>query len=211
TIQAQNDGLAMLARHGLDIVSTEDEIRITAKRKITLNAGGTCITLDPYSIELGTQGDFTIKASHFDMRGPARMLATHPDYPKLESTQRIKVRISRAPTAPQSTWAGMPYTLYADGAPLESGVLDKTGFLAFDHQVITGQYRLELANGVSYRIPVPEEYSNPEQGHLASRGLQNHSSQPAYPEAGPASLHTDHRNDYAALLKDIAKRAGEQS
>ncbi|TLX69585.1 DUF2345 domain-containing protein, partial [Pseudomonas nicosulfuronedens] len=80
TIQAQNDGLALLARHGLDIVSTEDEIRITAKRKITLNAGGTCITLDPYHIELGTKGDFTIKASHFDMRGPAKL---HPDVPWL--------------------------------------------------------------------------------------------------------------------------------
>ncbi|MDH1013066.1 DUF2345 domain-containing protein, partial [Pseudomonas nicosulfuronedens] len=80
TIQAQNDGLALLARHGLDIVSTEDEIRITAKRKITLNAGGTCITLAPYHIELGTKGDFTIKASHFDMRGPAKL---HPDVPWL--------------------------------------------------------------------------------------------------------------------------------
>ncbi|NNA00465.1 DUF2345 domain-containing protein, partial [Pseudomonas lundensis] len=39
-IQAQNDKLQLMARHGLDITSTEDEIRITAKKKITLNAGG---------------------------------------------------------------------------------------------------------------------------------------------------------------------------
>ncbi|WP_139092865.1 DUF2345 domain-containing protein, partial [Pseudomonas sp. AU11447] len=210
-IQAQNDRMEILARQGLDIVSTEDEIHITAKKKIVLNAGGTYIRMDNCGIESGTQGDYLIKSAHFDFQGPASMPATHPQYPRLESTQRIKVRISRAPTAPQSTWAGMPYTLYADGAPLEKGVLDKSGFLAFDHQVITRQYRLELANGVSYRIPVPEDYSNPEQGELANRGLHNHPSQPAYPEAGPASLHTDHRNDYAALLKEIAKRAGDQS
>lgn len=85
TIQAQNDSLAMLARHGLDIVSTEDEIRITAKRKITLNAGGTYITLDPYHIELGTKGDFTIKASHFDMRGPAGLAPELPTLPGAET------------------------------------------------------------------------------------------------------------------------------
>ncbi|WP_207882870.1 type VI secretion system Vgr family protein [Pseudomonas sp. 30_B] len=80
TIQAQNDGLELLARHGLDIVSTEDEIHITAKKKITLNAGGTYITLDPYRIELGTRGDFAIKAAHFEFRGPAKL---HPDVPWL--------------------------------------------------------------------------------------------------------------------------------
>ncbi|MFP3520897.1 DUF2345 domain-containing protein, partial [Pseudomonas sp. SIMBA_077] len=53
SIQAQNDKLQLMARHGLDIVSTEDEIRITAKKKITLNAGGSYITLDPYCIESG--------------------------------------------------------------------------------------------------------------------------------------------------------------
>jgi type VI secretion system secreted protein VgrG len=186
-------------------------VHIVAKKKITLNAGGTYITLDPHRIELGTKGDFNIKAAHFSLRGPASMTATHPEYPKLQSVERIKLRISRAPTATQSTWAGMPYTLFADGARFQQGVLDKTGHLAFDHQVITRQYRLELANGVSYRIPVPEDYSNPEQGRLASLGLQNHPSSSDDPEIGPPSRHTDHRTDYADLLKDIAKRAGDQS
>ncbi|NMX66881.1 type VI secretion system tip protein VgrG [Pseudomonas sp. WS 5111] len=40
SIQAQNDKLELIARHGLEISSTEDEIRITAKKKIILNAGG---------------------------------------------------------------------------------------------------------------------------------------------------------------------------
>ncbi|WP_447748403.1 type VI secretion system Vgr family protein [Pseudomonas nicosulfuronedens] len=210
-IQAQNDRMELLARQALEITSTENEIHITAKKKIVINAGGSYIRMDQHSIEYGTQGDHLIKSAHFDFQGPASMPATHPQYPKLETTQRVKVRISRAPTAIQSTWAGMPYTLFADGAPLQQGVLDKTGYLAFDHQVITRQYRLELANGVSYRIPVPDDYSNPEQGRLASLGLQNHPSPSDDPEIGPPSQHTDHRIDYADLLKDIAKRAGDQS
>ena len=40
SVQAQNDALELVARLGLDITSTEDEIRITAKKKINLNGGG---------------------------------------------------------------------------------------------------------------------------------------------------------------------------
>ncbi|SMP81107.1 type VI secretion system Vgr family protein, partial [Pseudomonas panipatensis] len=56
SIQAQNDRLELLARHGLDITSSEDKVRITAKKKITLNAGGSYITLDQNRIECGTLG-----------------------------------------------------------------------------------------------------------------------------------------------------------
>ncbi|WP_417703944.1 type VI secretion system Vgr family protein [Pseudomonas sp.] len=210
-IQAQNDRMEILARMGLDIVSSEDEIHITAKKKILLNAAGTYIALDQHGIESGTQGDYLIKSAQFDHQGPASMLATHPEYPKLESAQRIKVRISRAPGALQSNWAGMPYTLFADGAPIEQGVLDQTGFLTFEHQVITRQYRLEMANGVTYQIPVPEEYRNPEQGHLANRGFNHHPAASDDPEIGLPASHTDHRNDYAGLLEEKNKRKGEAS
>ncbi|WP_447748195.1 type VI secretion system Vgr family protein [Pseudomonas nicosulfuronedens] len=65
-IQAQNDRMELIARQGLDITSTEDEIRITAKKKIVLNAGGTYITLDPNGIESGTQGDYKVKSAHYE-------------------------------------------------------------------------------------------------------------------------------------------------
>ncbi|WP_460116064.1 type VI secretion system Vgr family protein [Pseudomonas sp. H2_D02] len=65
-VQAQNDRLELMARHGLDISSTEDEIRIVAKKKITLNAGGSYITLDEGLIESGTRGDFVVKSANFE-------------------------------------------------------------------------------------------------------------------------------------------------
>ncbi|MDZ5433233.1 DUF2345 domain-containing protein, partial [Pseudomonas fluorescens] len=61
-IQAQNDKLELFARHGLDITSTEDEIRITAKKKITLNGGGSYFSLEQCGIEAGTAGDYKVKA-----------------------------------------------------------------------------------------------------------------------------------------------------
>lgn len=83
SVQAQNDTLELMARHGLEIISTEDEIRIIAKKKITLNAGGSYITLDQSSIESGTQGDYNIKSAHFDYLGPAQQVLEMPQPPQL--------------------------------------------------------------------------------------------------------------------------------
>ena len=82
-IQAQNDKLELLARHGLEITSTEDEIHITAKKKITLNAGGSYITLNPSSIEYGTQGDYLVKSAYFDLLAPAQQALDMPQLPQL--------------------------------------------------------------------------------------------------------------------------------
>ncbi|WP_236173461.1 DUF2345 domain-containing protein, partial [Pseudomonas pseudonitroreducens] len=198
-LQAQNDRMEILARQGLDIVSTEDEIHITARKKIVLNAGGTYITMDNCGIESGTQGDYLIKSAHFDHQGPASMPVTHPEYPKLESAQRLRLRVPQAPNAPRLAWAGMPYTLYADGQVLQKGVLDETGYLAFDHQVITRSYRLVMANGVGYQLPIPDEYSKPEQGGMANRGLHRVAFLDD-PQINQPSAHNELRTLYASLL-----------
>ncbi len=57
-MQAQNDLMALLARKEISIVSTEDEIKIIAKKKLTVNGGGSYITLDVNAIESATMGDF---------------------------------------------------------------------------------------------------------------------------------------------------------
>ncbi|SDI97556.1 type VI secretion system secreted protein VgrG [Pseudomonas delhiensis] len=87
-IQAQNDRLELLARQALDIVSTEDEIHLTAKKKIVLNAGGTYITLAPNGIESGTQGDVLIKSADFNYQGPAKQPPQLPELPQLGEYQR---------------------------------------------------------------------------------------------------------------------------
>jgi len=207
TIQAQNDQLQLLARKELQIVSTDDEIHIIAKKKIIINAGGSYLTLDPCRIELGTDGDFEVKAGDFMYSGPASMKAEHPDYPPLQTNVResLNLKVMQSPNAPGSGWPGMPYTLYADGALLKKGVLDETGQIPIDHQVVTQNYRLEMANGVSYQIPIVESYSNPEQGKLANRGFHHHTSQAAADINEPAS-HTEHRNLYAELLDGSNKK-----
>ncbi|MRS20907.1 type VI secretion system tip protein VgrG [Enterobacteriaceae bacterium RIT692] len=204
SIQAQNDQLQLLARQGLEITSTEDEIHIIAKKKIVLNAGGSYITLDPCKIELGTDGDFAVKSADFAYSGPASMTAEHPEYPEIQSSakQLLNLKVPMSPDAEAGSWAGMPYTLYADGAAIKQGVLDNTGNLPVEHQTVTKSYRLVMANGVSYQIPVASTYRNPEQGMLANRGIHHHHSQTADEINAPGS-HTEHRSLYAALLDGI--------
>ena len=204
TIQAQNDQLQLLARQGLEITSTEDEIHIVAKKKIVMNAGGSYITLDPYKIELGTNGDCNIKAADFAYSEPANMDASHPEYPALQENvkQSLRLHIPQAPNAPEISWAGMPYSLFADGSLVKSGVLDKSGQLPIDHQVVTREYTLEMANGVRYQIPVVDAYSNPEQGKLANLGFHHHPSV-ASSEINTPDTHTAHRMTYARLLGSV--------
>ena len=54
--------MKLLARKA--ITSTEEEIKITAKKKITINAGGSYITLDENKIESGKTGEYLTKAGN---------------------------------------------------------------------------------------------------------------------------------------------------
>ena len=83
SIQAQNDRLELLARQGINITSTEDEIHITAKKRIVLNAGGSYLAIEQCSIESGTAGDYLIKAAHFDFKAKAEQPVEMPVLPPL--------------------------------------------------------------------------------------------------------------------------------
>ncbi|MDO1920443.1 DUF2345 domain-containing protein, partial [Escherichia coli] len=47
------------------ITSTEDEIKITAKKKITLNGGGSYIRLDACGVEAGKPGEYNVKGGNY--------------------------------------------------------------------------------------------------------------------------------------------------
>jgi type VI secretion system secreted protein VgrG len=70
-IQAQNDLMELIARGELSFTSTEDEIHITAKKKVTINGGGSYITLDANGIESATQGEYRTKAGHYGRKDKA--------------------------------------------------------------------------------------------------------------------------------------------
>ncbi|HHL3255631.1 type VI secretion system tip protein VgrG [Citrobacter braakii] len=71
-VQAQNDLMELLARKEISIVSTEDEIKIIAKKKLTVNGGGSYITLDVNAIESATAGEYRTRAGYYVRREKAQ-------------------------------------------------------------------------------------------------------------------------------------------
>ncbi|WP_434745703.1 type VI secretion system Vgr family protein [Candidatus Pantoea rara] len=70
-IQAQNDLMELVARGGLNITSTENEIHITANKRVVINGGGSYINLDANGIESATQGEYRTKAGHYGRKDKA--------------------------------------------------------------------------------------------------------------------------------------------
>ncbi|EMO5719674.1 type VI secretion system tip protein VgrG [Enterobacter bugandensis] len=84
-MQAQTDGVEITAAKGLTITSTEDEILISAKKKITVQCGGSYLTIEPAKIEHGTNGCFKVKSADFDYTGPAKLDVPYPKFTACES------------------------------------------------------------------------------------------------------------------------------
>ncbi|WP_017129763.1 DUF2345 domain-containing protein, partial [Pseudomonas agarici] len=130
SVQAQNATLELLARQGLSITSTEDEIRIVAKKKITLNGGGSYLTLEPCGIESGTAGDYTIKSAHFEYfpsKAPrVAGIATLPAIidPPLEFHEQFQIFANDE----EQVLADTPYKITAASGKVWRGTTDSQGF-----------------------------------------------------------------------------------
>jgi type VI secretion system secreted protein VgrG len=125
-MQAQNDLMALLARKEISIVSTEDEIKIIAKKRITLNGGGSYITLDGSRIELATTGDYNTRAGRYCRKDAAcdvKTIATPPG--KVSDLFNEQFRITEADkVTPRS---GVPYTISSVSGQVWEGITDKDG------------------------------------------------------------------------------------
>ena len=130
SLQAQNDTLELIARHGLHITSSEDEIRISAKKKITLNAGGSYITLDACSIESGTAGDYNVKSAHYQYSQSkateVARIATLPPLidPPLKFHEQFRIFASDG----EQPRASVPYKITAASGKVWKGTTDSQGF-----------------------------------------------------------------------------------
>ncbi|MBY0446176.1 MAG: type VI secretion system tip protein VgrG, partial [Burkholderiales bacterium] len=137
-----------------------------------------------------------------------KMTAQHPAFPQGMPKQKIKLNLQQTPGTTDASMAGMPYTLFADGAEVKKDVMDSTGQLLVDHEIVTQHYKLVLANGETYQIPVPSEYRNAEQATLANQGLQHHQPE-SNAEINQPDQHTDHRQSYLDTVKGLFNAKGK--
>ncbi|MGU3522291.1 type VI secretion system Vgr family protein [Enterobacteriaceae bacterium C23F] len=130
-VQAQNDLLELLARKEISIVSTEDEIKIIAKKKLTLNGGGSYIRIDASAIESATAGEYRTKAGYYGRKTSSSEKVTLPVFPVMEpGEQSLRFAFPGADSVNQSMdWmTNQPYNITdSNGKILSTGTVDSSG------------------------------------------------------------------------------------
>ena len=145
-LQAQNDLMELLARREISIISTEDEIKIIAGKKLTLNGGGSYITLDENAIESATLGDYRTRAGHYDRQQKANLTMAPVVLPgKVTGMINLALNFFGQDSQPI---AGAAYTVTFDGGQVLQGQLDEKGY-ALHRNVPDEEAKVE------YQLPEP--------------------------------------------------------
>ncbi len=126
SVQAQNDLMELLAQKSIEITSTEDEIKITAKKKITLNGGGSYIRLDACGIEAGTPGEYNVKAGYYGRKPKAKLTPELMAFPVIKSDDfnQSFILLDENTEQPLINW---PYELELESGLKMSGITDENG------------------------------------------------------------------------------------
>lgn len=126
SVQAQNDLMELLAQKSIEITSTEDEIKITAKKKITLNGGGSYIRLDACGIEAGTPGEYNVKVGYYGRKPKAKLTPELMAFPviKSEDFNQSFILLDENTGQPLINW---PYELELESGLKMSGITDENG------------------------------------------------------------------------------------
>ena len=202
-LQAQSGTIEISAAKDVTL-SAHDNIQIVAASEILLASGGAYIRLKGGKIEIHAPGEIDIKGTNHDLSGPAQMNPDNPAFPQSSPKTPLMLNVAQAPGTSGFGWAGMPYTLYADGAAIAKGVLDHSGQIPVDHQATNRVYKLQLANGVVYKIPVVPDYTDTDNGALANKGFHFHEAQPDANLLPPGDR-AQHRSRYQDLLQPTPK------
>jgi len=86
-VQAQSDGMDLLAKQGIQIISTEDRIEISSPKEIVITAGGSQIKLNGSGIFPITGGKFKAKAGQHLFMGAASVSVPAIDLPDCSAKQ----------------------------------------------------------------------------------------------------------------------------
>jgi len=195
-IQAQSDEMRLMAAQNVTVTSANGRVVIEAQKELLLKCGGSYLRMTSTGIEDGTRGDRNSKAAAFGRQGPASMLDPEPLRNKLPALPLFLDTVA-SPASRSAIPVGMPYRLLADGVPVKQGVMEESGLVPVDHYRGAQFYRIELANGVSYHIPLTEAFrGEPGNGQLANQGFHFHEEG----KQGEGVDRARHRQAYQQLL-----------
>ncbi|WP_180095105.1 MULTISPECIES: DUF2345 domain-containing protein, partial [unclassified Acinetobacter] len=125
-IQAQGDGADLIARKGIQIISTEENVDIKSPKEIILTAGGSQLKITSAGIFPTTAAKFEVKAGQHKFVDGAQVSPVIPPLPTLNIKPAwIELALHTENLEPVSN---APFTIiFEDGSTLK-GTLDKSGF-----------------------------------------------------------------------------------
>jgi len=124
-VHAQSDGIDLLAKQGIQIISTEDRIEITSPKEIVFTAQGSQLKLNGSGIFPTTGGKFEVKAGQHLFMGGASVSPNLPALPVFEpKPQDLFLEYFHADGTPAK---GSKYTLTLSDGSKKTGFLDEKG------------------------------------------------------------------------------------
>ncbi|MDC5069737.1 DUF2345 domain-containing protein [Acinetobacter baumannii] len=125
-IQAQGDGADLIARKGIQIISTEDKIEINASKEIVITSGGSQIKINSSGIFPVTGGKFEVKAGQHVFMGGGSVSSTLPALPQLNiPPKELELKYVYDDLKPV---AQAPYKLIFQDGSMQEGLLDGNGY-----------------------------------------------------------------------------------
>jgi type VI secretion system secreted protein VgrG len=127
-IQAQSDGMELLAKHVLDIISAGDWINITAKQGVRICAGGSEFVLDAQGIKGRSSSNFEMHANeHQFLGGGAAEANVEREFPELSKLLSEESWIEIALVDCGTPLRGQRYVLTDPEGQRHEGTLDDEG------------------------------------------------------------------------------------
>ncbi|EOR06061.1 hypothetical protein F896_02519 [Acinetobacter genomosp. 15BJ] len=125
-VQAQSDGMDLLAKQGIQIISTEDRIEITSPKEIVITAGGSQIKLNGSGIFPVTSGKFEVKAGQHLFMGGAKVNTVISALPDVENPYVLQYLVKNKES---QVMADKPYILFDEEGNVQKGKTDQKGFM----------------------------------------------------------------------------------
>jgi type VI secretion system secreted protein VgrG len=195
---AQSGNVEITAEKNVNLYAVKKQLHMVAKQSMLFTCAGAYIKLEGGNIDVHAPGVIDVKGADYDFSGPTSLTPDHPAFPTSTFEYPLIFKIARTAYDGASTWKGMPYKLFADGALVKEGVLDDEGNLSVNHNPTTQKYKVELANGATFNIPVVNDFRNTSQGPASSAGYRKY-------ESGAAAA--DGRVELAGTSRDRALTA----
>lgn len=131
-VHAQSDGIDLLAKQGIQIISTEDRIEITSPKEIVFTAQGSQLKLNGSGIFPTTGGKFEVKAGQHLFMGGGTVKQNLPIFPALSMPKNLlefrKVYADGTPSP------NIPYTIHLPDGTTEQGKTDSNGMAFYADQ-----------------------------------------------------------------------------